>query len=138
MSDQDLETIDGFDIPNRELTEEEANRDITLERFQEWHHEVGEDFIDQHSYGDPKVFLGFTMSKYPEYSIQLLEESNKANAKGGWGYTIQDIQHFFRDETGDDEEEKFYTLYADFVNHTKFTKANVNRQLILVMEHYSN
>ena len=27
------ETVDGFDIPLRELTEEEATREITIDRF---------------------------------------------------------------------------------------------------------
>jgi len=40
------ETIVGFDIPKRELTEEEKNREITLDRFNEFHNKAGEDFCD--------------------------------------------------------------------------------------------
>jgi hypothetical protein len=42
-----METITGFDIPKRKLTQEEKTREITFERFHNFHMEVCEDFLDQ-------------------------------------------------------------------------------------------
>lgn len=76
------ETIDGFSIPKRELTEEEATRLVTLERFNEWHRCVGEDFIDQHTYGNGLVFAGFIMAKRPELSKEVLNVVNGGLKEG--------------------------------------------------------
>ena len=71
------ETIPGFDIVKRELTEEEATREISLERFQEWHQEIGEDFVDQVAYIiNAKIFCGFLLAKYPLWNKEILENVN--------------------------------------------------------------
>ncbi len=74
--ENEVETIDGFDIPKRELTPEEANREVTLDRFHAWHAEVGEDFTDQFSSIDHKIYGGYLMAKYPNKSAEILAECN--------------------------------------------------------------
>ena len=36
MQSNEVETIEGFDIPKRQLTDEEKTREITLERFNDF------------------------------------------------------------------------------------------------------
>ena len=72
-----VEYIDGYEIPSRELTEEEKNRELTFDRFQSYHIEVGEDFLDQHcTYIDFKVFTGWLLGKYPQHAQEILETYN--------------------------------------------------------------
>ena len=134
--EEEIVELDGSSIPLRELTTEEAEREITFERFHEWMCEVGEDFVDQHAYGDARIFLGFVIAKYFNLSKKLLDMFNKGQRL----FHIQDILHFFEDEFGHDEVgfEKFYTIYADFINHTEHTKKKVNEQLIITMEYYKH
>lgn len=130
-----VETIDGFNIPKRELTEEEASREITFERFDEWHMEVGEDFCDQvGSMINHYIFGGFVMARYPQFSTQILKV---LNSKYGEALGILSIfeEHFEQDNNNLEEGNKiFYTLLAEFANLTVNLKKNINQVLIQVME----
>lgn len=128
MEQKEIETIDGFDIPKRMLTDEEANRDITLERFQEWHNEVGEDFCDQISNINEKILGGFLMCKHPDKSHQILKILNE---KGD----ALELQGIYEDDPHND---KFYTDFAEFINLTVHLKKRVNQILIQVMEYYKS
>lgn len=129
------ETIEGFDIPLRELTEEEASRPITLERFQDFHYEVGEDFIDQiDSVNSSRIalqFYGYSIAKHPEWSSKLIESCDVPNP-----YT-QLVQSVYDDfDTGNDGD-LFYSDFAEFVNFTVDTKKRINQVLIQIEEYYS-
>jgi len=124
----EVETINGFDIPKRELTEEEASREVTLERFQEWHHEVGEDFTDQFSNINEKILGGYLLAKYPHKAKEILFELNTKYAEA------QNFQGIYEDDLDGD---KFYTDLAEFINLTESLKKRVNQVLIQVMEHYT-
>ena len=125
------ETIEGFTIPLRELTEEEASKSITLERFDDFHYEAGEDFIDTvSSANDERValtFLGFAMAKHPEWSKEILISLQETHP-----YT-QLVQEVYRDLTDDAEEELFYSDFAEFLNLTIHSKKRVNQ--VLIQEH---
>lgn len=123
----EIETIDGFDIPKRELTEEEASREITLERFQEWHSAVGEDFVDQFSGIDVKILGGYLIAKYPHKSKLILTELNTKYAEA------LGLQNIYEDDRCND---KFYTDLAEFINLTEHLKKRVNQVLIQVIEYY--
>jgi len=128
--DEEVETVYGFDIPKRELTEEEATREVTLERFQLFHREVGEDFVDQFPYVNVKIFGGYMMAKHPELSTEILKILNNK-----WGEVL-DIEHLI-DETFDNKDcDKFYTELAEFINLTGNLKKMVNQVLIQVAEYY--
>jgi hypothetical protein len=121
-----IETIPGFDIPKRELTKEEAEREITLERFQEWHHEVGEDFMDQVGYlFNAKVYGGYLMHKYPHKASELLKIINK-------GEMLDYQDTYENDEDGD----QHYSDIAEFLNLTEIAKKNANQILIQLVEYY--
>ncbi len=120
-------TINGFDIEQRELTDEERGREITLERFTEFHFAAGEDFLDQTGEGNVKIFAGWMLHKYPEFSVEILSLANDKNAEV---MTFNEL------------EEKTYTdLYADFAefcNQTGALKHRVNQILIQVVEYYDD
>lgn len=127
--EQEIETIDGFDIPMRELTEEEATRDLTLERIHNFHIEVGEDLADQvGSNMDHKVFAGYLACKYPHLSHQIFDISNGEYAE------MQSFKEIYED---DEEEDKFYQDACDFINLTVHCKKRFNQVLIQVAEYYS-
>lgn len=124
----------------REFTEEELSRDITFERIRDYHYSVGEDFVDQNeSIGDARILLGFIIAKSPELTSGLIELANSKVGKP-WPYclTVQDILGYL-DCEGDSEagHNAFYTLYADFANHTVKMKAEINKILISTEEHYN-
>lgn len=127
------ETIEGFNIPLRELTEEEASRPITLERFDDFHVEAGEDFIDQvGSVNDERValiFLGFAMAKHPEWSQDLLDAVNGEDSP----YT-QLVKEVYDDIVDDWTNDVFYRDFAEFLNLTTHAKKRVNQVLIQVHE----
>lgn len=126
------ETISGFDIPKRELTEEEKNRTITLDRFQNFHYDAGEDFLDTTGDGDHKIFCGWLMAKYPQASLEILEYCNKAG-KYGEINTFNECSMFDNDPSGD----IFYTDVAEFANLTEHFKHRVNEVLIILDEYYN-
>lgn len=125
------ETVDGFDIPLRELTEEEATREVTFERFDEYLKEVGEDFCDQHGNTiDVKVLTGFLLAKRPEWNKELLEALNSK-------YTEPlSMLHVYEDMIAEDGFIPFYTDLAEFINLTGALKKRVNQILIQVTEYY--
>lgn len=128
------ETIDGFSIKKRPMTEEELLQDITYERFENYHHAVGENFVDQHSSAtDELVFLGFCIAKHPEISLELLECYNE-NRKY---FELLTIETFFEEYFDEDGYKMFYTLLAEFLNLTNVSKRYVNEILIMVDEYYS-
>src|SRR5699024_1944029 len=135
MEREDIkETIPGFGIPKRELTKEEAEREITLERFRKFHYEAGEDFIDATGEGPELLFGGYLLCKYPEKSSQILAIVNEEGKfleitsfceVGGLGYDEkEDIDMVYQD-------------FADFCNLTKHLKRRVNQVLIQVSEYYN-
>lgn len=125
------ETIVGFDIPKRKLTEEEATRDITLERFNTFHSQAGEDFCDQcESFMNDKIIGGYFIVKFPNLSHEILHELNT-------GYGIMSLVHLI-DENFDDCDETFYKTLAEFANLTEHLKKNINQVLIQVDEYYGN
>lgn len=130
------ETIEGFEIPFRKLTEEEALRPITLSRFSDFHIEVGEDFVDQiGSVNDKKIallFAGFAMAKHPEWRSELLSQCNQTNV-----YT-QLIQEVYADNTSESDcGDTFYSDFAEFLNLTIESRKRVNQILIQVAEYYA-
>lgn len=127
------ETIHGFDIPKRELTQEEKTRDITLKRISNFHIEVGEDLMDQcGSLINHLILTGFLMAKHPELAPNFLEV---ANNKYGECLGLLSV---FQDEDIDNGDDKFYTLLAEFLNLTVAAKARINQILIQVAEHYQD
>lgn len=127
------ETVNGFNIPLRELTEEEKNREITLERFREFHYQAGEDFLDTTGEGNILIFSGWMLHKYPELSTDIIEIANSPHSE---------IKSFIEleDEFGYDSEEdidKIYIDFAEFCNITTALKERVNQTLIQVSEYYS-
>lgn len=132
------ERIEGFDIPLRELTEEEASRSITLERFKDFHYEVGEDFVDQIGSVNTKtfalIFAGFAMAKHPEWSIEILSKCNNALTEV---YTQLILDVYEENTSDDDQGDTFYSDLAEFLNLTINAKKRVNQVLIQVAEYYS-
>ena len=121
----EVETIDGFDIPKRELTEEEATREITKERFDSFHVEAGEDFCDTCcSTINVRILGGFLMAKHPNLSLEFLEVLNDKYAEA------LGLKSVYEDE------DEFYTELAEFINLTVNLKARVNQILIQVDEYY--
>ena len=122
------QTVPGFDIPIRELTEEEATRPLTLERFNEFHQEVGEDFVDQFGSINIHIFGGYILAKHPEWCVEILEICNDK-----YGEALS-VEHLYVDKglTEDD----FYTDLAEFINLTVALKKRVNQVLIQVTEQF--
>jgi hypothetical protein len=125
-----METISGFDIPKRELTQEEKTREITFERFKSFHLEAGEDFLDQCCLDkqSEKVFLGFLLAKRPDLNVEILKAVNS--------YIDSELYEAIGGEE-DHDCEKFYTLLAEFANLTTGLKERINQILIQVEEHYN-
>jgi hypothetical protein len=127
------EEIEGFSIPFRELTEEESLRVITLYRFNNFHAEVGEDFVDQISSVNTidvaVLFAGFAMAKHPEWSLELLECVNN----NPYTQLVQDVYRDFSNQSDD----LFYTDFAEFLNQTVDLRKDVNQILIQVAEYYN-
>jgi hypothetical protein len=123
------ETITGFNIEKRKLTQEEMNREITLDRFDEFHVKAGEDFCDTVGHLiNSKILCGFLIAKQPQISHQLLNEINQDG-------DALSLLHIYEDllVEGDDE---FYSDLAEFANLTTHLKARLNQILIQVAEHY--
>ena len=120
-------TVNGFDIPLRQLSEEELNREITLERFNEFHGTAGEDFLDRTGEGDVLIYAGWMLHKYPGLGTEILTLANAGSS---------DITEFHELEelTGVDA----YINFAEFCNQTSALKKRVNQVLIQVTEHYND
>ena len=93
---------------------------ITLEDFDKYHRAVGEDFCDQDSsFIDHKILGGYLIGRFPEMASEILKELNSkycdANA----------LRNVFSEFMMDDEDDKFYTVFAEFINLTTYLKAKV-------------
>lgn len=126
------DTVNGFDIPLREMTEEELNREVTWERFREFHYAAGEDFLDQTGEGNEKVFGGWLLHKYPNHSAEILDV---VNSTFGSCLDFREIEPLDYDEEKDID--KLYIDFAEFTNQTVAQKHRVNTVLIIVTEHYN-
>ena len=129
------ETIDGFDIEKRELTVEEASREVTFDRIQDFHYSAGEDFVDQFGTINHLILGGYLMGKHPEISTEILKECNN---KYGEALGLKQI---YIDNFGEDDtksEELFYRDLCEFINLTTSLKKRVNQILIQVEEHYKD
>ncbi|MEO6305115.1 MAG: hypothetical protein ABIP51_18295 [Bacteroidia bacterium] len=104
------------------LTEEEASQEITLERINEYHYAVGEDFIDQNeSILNGTVFAGWMLCRYPQWATEILKELNSKY------FGIQNLMEVYEDDNG--EYETFYKDFCELVNLTVSAKARVNKVL---------
>ncbi len=123
-----------------QLTEEELNLDISLDRFNEYHWAVGEDFVDQNeSIVDYKVYAGWLLHKYPEKASLILSCLNDTS----WYSSVQGFQHrvFCKDEESggeEDEMDNFYTDFAEFLNLTGAAKRRVNTVLVREDRYYNS
>ena len=125
------ETIHGFDIEKRELTEEEKTRQITLDVIKEFHGNAGEDLMDQAgSLVDHKVLAGFLIGKRPGLSKEFLKV---VNSKYGEALGLLEV---YRDNDLDDVD--FYNDFCDFINLTEKAKERFNQILIQVNEYYKD
>ena len=124
------ETIVGFDIAKRPLTEEEQNREITLERFNEFHYKAGEDFCDTcGSFMNHLIIGGYLIAKHPEISLELLKVCNDK-----YDETLG-LMRVYEDKLSDENNEIFYADLAEFANLTKGLKKNINQVLIQISEY---
>lgn len=131
MGTETQETINGFSIPKRDLTDEEKSRDITMERIQEFHYSAGEDFLDTTGEGNVLIFCGWMLHKYPELQEEILEI---ANSKWAEIRTFTELEEFEYDEALDND--KIYIDFCEFCNQTVGLKERVNQVLIQVKEYY--
>jgi hypothetical protein len=129
------ETVNGFDIPIRKLTEEEQSRDITLQRFKEFHYSAGEDFLDTTSEGDAKIFAGYLLHKYPKLSKDILDIVNE---KGKYLEIRSFVELEPLDYNDKEDIEMLYQDFSDFCNLTEHLKRRVNQVLIQVKEYYND
>ena len=129
------QTLRGFSITERELTEEEANREITIDRIREFHYEVGEDFLDICNTADAKVFAGFIAHKYKDRAAEICNIMNQSE-----GYLeINSFKEFYEPEYNEEEDiDQVYFDYVEFVNTTKALKKRDNQMLIQVTEYYQD
>lgn len=125
------ETIIGFDIEKRELSQEEKTREITFERFQEFHISACEDFCDTCGHMiNSKILCGFLMAKQPNLSREMLECINKDG-------DALELLHVYKDNLQESDYE-FYSDLAEFANLTVHLKERINQILIQVSEHYND
>jgi len=139
VKEEEIEELQGYSIPVRELTVEEANMELTIERFLEYMKYIGEDFLDDRGGGyiPFKIFGGYLLAKEPHLSKEIMEVLND---KYGEMLGLQEVINNYYSADDNDWENPFKVLYGhicDFVNMTKTTKMKVNRQLIQIKEHYS-
>ena len=129
----DNETIDGFNILKRTLTEEEQSRDLTFDRIDRFNSVTGEDYLDICSLDTQaeKIFLGFLIAKNPKLSKEILKVANT-------GYIDCDFYALFSNNNDECQSDDFYRLFCDFVNCTQGLKARVNQVLIQVDEKHRN
>jgi len=112
------------------FTEEELQQEITLDRINDYHTRVGEDFCDQNeTVADYRLFSGYILHKFRTWNKEIIEILNKKY--GGFN----DINHLYEDKglTEDD----FYSDFAAYCNLTEKTKARVN-EILIETEEYDN
>lgn len=127
-------TITGFSILKRELTEEEASREVTIERIRDFHYEAGEDFLDIADDARAEIFAGFIVHKYKDRAAKIYDICNSNK-----GYlSVMDFKEFYEPEYNEEEDiDQIYFDYIEFVNTTVHLKKRVNQVLIQVMEYYN-
>jgi hypothetical protein len=128
------EIIDGFDIIKRPLTEEESSKEITLDRFNNYHYAVGECFVDQHGFINHKIFGGYVLCLHPEWNKEILEILNSK-----YGEALG-LLHLYEELCPDGSQsgwEQFYTDLAAFANLTEHLKKEINQILIQIHEVYN-
>lgn len=128
----EVETVNGFNIPLRELTPEEADLDITWKRFRSFHYAAGEDFLDQTDEGNALIFGGWLLHKYPQHCVDILEICNDRYPSV---LDFSDLEFLSYDEEKDID--LLYVDFAEFCNLTQALKKRVNQVLIQVTEHYN-
>lgn len=127
------------------LTDEEKQRDITLERINQYHYDAGEDFLDQNeTLGAAHLMFGWLMGKYKQYSHEILDLYNKERKVRPLLTTaifsnLDELPMYEYDDedTYEDMVDKFYTDYAEFVNLTQHLKERVNYVLIENYNYYN-
>ena len=107
------------------MTEDEKNQAITWERFRAYHYEAGEDFLDQTSEGNVKIFGGWLMHKYPEYTKEILDICND---KYGEVMSFKELEILGYDK--DKDIDKLYIDFAEFANQTTHLKRRINEALL--------
>lgn len=134
-------TVDGYDIPLRELTNEEASRAVTVDRIQKYYYAAGESFIDTHeSIIDAKLFAGWLACENKQLALQIWKCSNEG---GKYGPCLNSLMNIMEEKYGhwDGDNDttgwyKFYQAFSNFVNTTVITKKRVNQVLIQICEYY--
>jgi hypothetical protein len=130
---EEQETIDGFDIPTRELTAEEASRDLTPDRIRDFEIDAGEAFLDQFDHLlNTQAIMGFLMARHPDKASQLLAMGNQKYA------TLNDLNEIFVPEWSEENHCKMLQDICDFINLTVNTKKRMNTNLIVHYEHYNS
>lgn len=126
-------SVPGLMIPMLALTEEEKSMKITIDRINEYHYQIGEDFLEysQDYLLDRYVFGGYLIAKYPEKSLEIIEIMNDEC------YEVHNFAELFPYNENLDLEEH-YIHVCDFANLTVNTKERFNEVLISVKEHYKN
>lgn len=127
------ETIDGFTIAKRDLTEEESSRDLTPERIRAFETTVGESFIDTYDHlFNAHAIVGFLMARHPDKASELLAVINTKYP------TLNDLNDIFVSDWNEEDHCKMLQDICDFINLTVKTKARMNSNLIIVAEHYKS
>jgi hypothetical protein len=130
---EEVEYIYGFDIEKRELTQEEKEREITIERMCNFHHDAGEDFLDTCAVGRTDVFAGFMAHKYIDRAKEIWDILNEEYSE------IQSFKEFYQEEYNEEHNiDNIYFDYLEFINTTEYSKAEVNQILIQVDEYYNS
>lgn len=134
---------------HRDITKEEAQLEITVERINQWMRDAGEDFEDYNSgLWHDKVFAPFCMALKldKEWSKELLRYMNEEGGYFGvkdiyeemWSRDLkEDEEHLYDDEKYYHWEHDYYTDLCKFINQTDSTKARVNKELINHFEYYN-
>ena len=116
-------------MEQRELTEEEVAREITLERFDDYHADAGEDWWDDNGgIINKNFFLGYLLARFPESYDKILEVANDKD---------KDVPDVFGELYEEEVCDLFYQTLADFLNLTVNTKKKVNEVLINTYEYYN-
>lgn len=133
IPDSCIENVHGHTIPRRLLTESESTRKVTLDRFDNYHHAVGEDFVDQHEvFFNERFVAGYILCKYPDWNKELIDAINQKYSSVG---TILEV---YKEKIEDDETSinTFYSDLSEFINLTVQTKEKVNQVLIQLEEYH--